>query len=526
MGKKFFRKCTVFLSMLLICFLAVGCGNTEKKEQADNSKTASDEPVDISVGFWDAEKALSGGESDKLLQALQDKVNIKLVPQEVTSTDYHEKVQLWATNGQLPDIFVGDFIGLGQSTFFEWVDQGVIRSLPEDLSAYPNLEEYMTMTRAQEAKQNGKHYIIPRESYGDITYSVLDRNVVYRWDLAQAAGVEKEPENWDEFRDMLKKIMEKDPEEKNIGGMNQVGVKSMAGYLYPYGGILEKKWVINDEGKAIPSYFDGDVKAVMNLARDMYTEGTITKDVTQVIGDQAQDQFLNGQVSAMCFNGGPISLHNLGKNYEELYGKKFWDNVKVAKIFPAVDNKNWYFVDTEAWSETYINSKVDDKKMDAILRLYDFLVSDEGRLLMYAGIEGEDYTVGENGKIEIKEGELLEDKYPFALMNRLAVSNPANWDMKFPTAIPQEYRDQNEKRHQDAVQNGVLPKITDASMFISTPLKDKFIWDPHTDFYTIMTGTEPVDKMVDDMMAEYKAKGLDSMLEEVNKAAKEKGIIE
>ena len=40
-----------------------------------------------------------------------------------------------------------------------------------------------------------------------------------------------------------------------------------------------------------------------------------------------------------------------------------------------------------------------------------------------------------------------------------------------------------------------------------------------------MMGTEPVDKMVDELLANYEAKGLSAMLDEVNAKAKELGII-
>ena len=102
----------------------------------------------------------------------------------MTWDDAEQKIQLWATNGQLPDLFAGDFVG--KSFFTNWIEQGVIRALPDDLSAYPNLAEHMQMERAQAAARDGKFYMIPRTTYGDISYSVLDRNVVYRWDLAQA----------------------------------------------------------------------------------------------------------------------------------------------------------------------------------------------------------------------------------------------------------------------------------------------------------------------------------------------------
>lgn len=523
---KFKKFISSVLAVSLAAVVFTGCGASDDSDKAGSDKIneGGDKPVELTVGFWDAQEALSGGKDDKMLQTLEEKTGVKLIPQDMTSSDYHEKVQLWATNGQLPDIFVGDFVGLGQSSFFDWVDQGVIKALPEDLSKYPHLEEYMKMERAQQAMQDGKHYIIPRQSYGDITYSVLDRTIAYRWDLAQEVGVTEEPKTWDEFRDMMRKIIKADPEGKKVTGMTQTGAKTLAGVMYPYGGILEKKWIINDEGKVLPSVFDGDMKAVMNLARDMYEEGTISKDVTQTKSSNAKDSFLQGTTAAMAFNDGPAGLYTLGRDYEELYeGRKFLDDVRFAPIFPGADGENWYFVDTEAWSETYISSKVDDEKMEAILRLYDFLISDEGKTLMFCGIEGEDFEMID-GKPVVKEGVVLKDKYPFALMNNLAVHNPTNWDDNFPTSIPEEYREENRKRHKDAVENGVLPEIADAAMLISTPLKDKFYFDAHEDFYKIMMGSEPADKMVDDLMEDYRSKKLDEMIEEVNKEAKARGI--
>lgn len=498
----------------------------DTEESSKTEETENDELVEVTIALINIQEALSGGENDKMLQEFQKKTGIKLVPQDVSGSDFAEKIQLWATNGQLPDIFMGDFIGLGQSSFFDWVDQGLIRALPDDLSPYPNLQKYMEMQRVKDAQQNGKNYIIPRQSYGDITYSVLDRNIAYRWDLAQEVGVTEEPKNWDEFRDMIRKIIAADPEGKSIGGMAQQGEKTLAGLVYPYGGILEKKWVVNKEGVAMPSIFDGDFKAVMQLARDMYEEGTVIKDLPQLSGASANDAFLQGKVAALGFNGGPASLHIMGRDYEEVYeGRKFLDDIRIAPIFPGVDGQKWYFVDTEAYSETYFNSKVDDEKMDAILKMFDFLVSDEGKTLMFCGIEGEDYDVVD-GKPVMKEGVILNEKYPFALVNFLAVHNPERWDENYPSSAPDEYRALNKIRHEDAVDNGILPQITDATMMLSTPLKDKFYYNAHDNFYSIMMGSEPVDKMVEDVMNDYKTKGLDAMLEEVNKAAKEKGILE
>lgn len=113
---------------------------------------------------------------------------------------------------------------------------------------------------------------------------------------------------------------------------------------------------------------------------------------------------------------------------------------------------------------------------------------------------------------------------PNSSISSIAMWNPSDWDITFPSTRPEEYRQLNEARHQDAVDNGYLPEYYDAILFLSTPLKDDFVYNSDDDLMQIMMGTEPVDKMVDDLMAGYESKGLRAMLEEVNTAAEEAGI--
>lgn len=531
------KKSVKLLSLTLAIAMSVGvlagCGSKEKVPTASTTPSVATEskandkvePVELTIAIWGVEDALSDA-NDPILKIIKEKTGVTLKPQNFTWDDSEQKTKLWAASGELPDVFAGAFIG--KSFFFDWVNQGVIRALPEDLTAYPNLKDYLTMERATAAKQDGKYYMIPRQTYKDITYSVGDRNVAYRWDLAQKAGVTKEPETYDEFRDMIKKIVKADPEGKKISGTTSMLPSLITGFILPYGGVHPTKWVEKD-GKFMPGYFAGDLKASLQLARDMYTEGTIEKDIALAKLDTTKDKFLQGQNAAMVYASGAGSIYGqVGINYEELYkGRKFIDDVKIVKLLPCADGKKYYFIDTEAWSETYFSSKVDDKKMAGICRLFDFLYSEEGRRTSFCGIEGTDYDLVD-GKVVPKQGVEVSKKYKFnspnANLSSLALWNPSIWDMTFPDPTPVEYRQLTENRHQDAVKNGTLPKYYDAIMFLSTPLKDKFVYNYDDDFMAIMMGKEPVDKMVDKLMAEYEAKGLSAMLEEVNAAAAKAGI--
>lgn len=522
------RKCVAMaLSILMAAGVLVGCKATlgENRESASNT----DGPIEVTVAIWGAEDGLSNPD-DALLKKIEEKTGVRLVAQNVTWDDSEQKIQLWATNGQLPDIFAGDFVS--KSFYGNWIQQGVIRALPDDLSSYPHLAEHMKMERAQAAARDGKLYMIPRTTYGDITYSVLDRNIVYRWDLAQKAGVTKEPETYEEFCEMIKAIVKADPEGKKISGMTQALPEMIGGFVYPYAGIIDKKWVADQSGKFVPSYFsdrDALVQA-MQFGRDMYADGVVERDIALAKLETSKEKYLQGQSAAMLFAwSGPAGLEaQIGKDYDALYGEgSFLKDNRIAKLYPAKDGNRYYFIDSEAWSESYISAKVDDKKLDAICRLFDYLYSDDGQKLAFCGIEGEDYDV-KDGKVVMREGIDLSEKYTFKNANsnvsNLAMWAPGSWNDVYPSTTSEEYRALNNVRHKDALENGTLPTYYDGVLFLSTPLKDAFVYNTNDDLLQIMMGSEPVDKMVDDLLSNYEAKGLSKMLDEVNKQAKELGI--
>lgn len=541
MKKRQWKRYLAFaLGSVMAAGVLTGCGQTKEPAGSQSAgstaapitESAADsaaQTVDVTVAIWGAEDGLSNPD-DPILKQIEEKTGVRLIPQNVTWDDSEQKIQLWATNNQLPDIFAGDFVS--KSFYGNWIEQGVIRALPADLSAYPNLADHMKMERAQAAAREGRFYMIPRTTYGDISYSVLDRNVVYRWDLAQAAGVTKEPETYDEFCDMITKIVEADPEGKHISGMTQALPGLIGGFVYPYAGIIDKKWVADENGRFTLSYLAdrGALVNAMQFARNMYTDGVIEKDIALAKLETSKDKYLQGQSAAMIFAwSGPAGLEaNVGRDYDTLYGEgSFLKNNRIAKLYPSSDGNRYYFVDTESWSESYISSKVDDEKMAAICRLFDYLYSDEGSRLVFCGFEGEDYDV-KDGRVVMHEGVVLGDKYTFCNVNSnissLAMWNPESWDDSFPSTLPAEYRALNDVRHEDAVKNGTLPKYYDSVMFLSTPLKDAFVYNTNDDLLQIMMGTDPVETMVDALLENYESKGLSQMLDQVNEKASELGI--
>lgn len=292
----------ILLAMVLIVSTFAGCGNNAATNETTSSQSQTSEkakPVEVSVAIWDIENALKNGESDAVLKKVQEDLNIKIVGMNTTWDDYSQKIQLWAASNELPDLFAIDVVG--SSFYYNWIEQGVVQPLPEDVSKYPKLAEYLKTPDIEALKVDGKYYTIPRMTWPEVKMSGIERGIVYRWDLAQKAGITKEPETYDELRTMIKAITKDNAEGKNIGGLTSVQTQMIDGVLFPYslplamsdGSGSDYKWVEKD-GKYMPAYFAGDALSTFQLARDMYTEGTIEKDIALTKSQQAYDKFVQG----------------------------------------------------------------------------------------------------------------------------------------------------------------------------------------------------------------------------------------
>lgn len=490
------------------------------------------EHMDISLAFWDVETYFTGTEDDKVLNTIEEKFNVTFVPQNVTWDDYGQKLQLWAASGSLPDIFVGG--ERSKSSFSKWADEGLLKEIPADLSQYENLAKYMDSPELPTCQVNGKTYCIFRQTYPEQAYTVKDRTLIYRWDLAQKAGITKEPENWDEFREMIKAIVAADPEGKGIQGLTASNYGWLTGIFFPYSmplgaaGGVTFYWVNNGDGTYVPAYLAGEeigdaALPAWQLLRDMYTEGTIEKDIAVTTSAQAIEKFLQGTNAALIIDGASDNVYQkVAQYWEDIYGKDFLNDVKFLGLMKDQNGKQAYPIWDYAWSESYFSSQVDDAKMDRILSIYDYLLSEEGTILSVAGIEGESYAIDAEGKINYDDfggapAQIFNSIDVFSILVNWA-SGKENAD-KFPSVVPQEYVDIDSARV-EAAKTVLIPEYNYECTAAFIGLNSQLALNVEDDMLTIMTGTEPVEKMWGDIIEGYRDLGLDEAIEQVNNAVK------
>lgn len=541
------RKVRQILAVLLVSTLVAAamsaCGGAGKKENKGTEGTAGPteqtkvedavkEKLDISVALWGIDEALANAENDQFLKEMYKKLNITLKPRQITWDDYTQKAQIWTASGDMPDILSIDAVGT--SYYRNWINQGVIKALPDDLSKYPTLAKYMDKPDIQSLKENGKLYTIPRSLYDSLDYCAHDRNVFYRWDLAQKAGITKEPATWDEFKAMLKAIVQKDPEGSKISGLTAVNVKQIGGFFWLYsnpsatsdGSGSDFKW-IKEDGKYVPAVLSTKLAlpSLQNV-RDMYEQGMIDKDIAQMKGNQAYDKFVSGKAAALLEVGYGNVNNLLNERWKKLYPEKpMLDSVKRTDYFPSTDGNRYHATFKTYWSESYFASKLDDKKMDRIMRLYDWMLQPDTKEFYRFGVKGVDYTKNGDKISKITNQADLDKKQPSSanLQCLVEFDNQFQYDpnnFTFDPAILKAAQDNLAYAKKVTKEPDYEVKLT----HISTPAKDKFSILDHDFMLKIMAGKEPVDKMWNDVLKDYEAKGLSKMIDEVNAKAKELGL--
>lgn len=505
----------IYILLLIIIMMFTGCKKNNNEVFDINEK----EPIEISIAFWNIDNALSGGDNDKMLREIEEKLNIKLIPYEITHDDDRRKINLLASSSQLPDVVA---IGaIGTPLYYQWIDKKIIKPLPKDLSKWTNLNSYMNCAEMNQFRHSdGNYYGIPRKTYDNshsVKLSGMDRKIFYRYDLARKAGITEEPETYDEFRAMIKAIMKNDAENKEIEGMTVTVPFILDSFFMSYsvplgmsdGSGSDFKWVKKDN-KYIPAYFAGELKSSFELAREMYEESTIAKDIPLAKEEQSINKFINGSSAALL--GNMISW-KLAKRWNEKYpDKKFEDHVKILSPLKSKDGNTYGSVFKKYWSESYITTD-DPIKQEAILNLYEYFLKNED--MLRRGYEDEDY-ISANGVKIAKQGNDINDKYPITLLADLVQWNNV---YRYLTLTGDPTKDKYYKmdvEYSYQLLETDLPKYYEINLSMQTPTMSNFMIKPADDIIKVMIGRESVDKMYNDIMKDYENKGLYKMIDEVN----------
>ena len=208
----------LMLSAAMIATLFTGCKSSDsngeesiKTQESEKTDTAQEsETLSFSVLTIDDDPEFMEW---PLVKEAKEKFHIEFTNQLAAWDSWDETFRTLAATDSLPEVIA--WYNLKYSEYASYVEQGVFKPFPEDLSAYPNIKKRMeSYSVCDDMKIDGVLYAMPKtineNPYNEYSPSLI----VYRKDWAKALGYDFDDVqelSWEEFVDYLTAVKTKDP---------------------------------------------------------------------------------------------------------------------------------------------------------------------------------------------------------------------------------------------------------------------------------------------------------------------------
>ena len=391
------KKIFVYLCVLLgVAFFGISLYAGGEKE------AATAEPEEIEIEFMMLEDDAPIALDSVKWEALRKKTGVKIIPKPHPSAGFEEKFWTLCATNNLPDL--ADARGTTPK-LAKYARQGVFLEITPYLDIMPNYKKWLdTKPRLRSGYMDGKVYnFMQVHAYkvGDVS----GRVPMIRKDLMDETGL-GEPETFDDLYRLLKKIKQLHPELIiwtrrgnltytffNDGMLFNWGTGKQVYYDYDL-----KKWKF---GPIMPQY-----RTALQWYRKLYSEGLIDPEDTH--SSKWIEKWSTGKAAFTWDNGDKILgfSRTLPKNVPGAavtFLKAIKNPWGQARLLQYADHRT-------AWGSYVASSKV--KYPEKLVKMFDYMYSEEGMLLTNWGIEGEYYTmVGGEPKLTQKYVDKYKDAF-------------------------------------------------------------------------------------------------------------------
>ena len=396
---------------LLAAGTLAGCGPKSGEDVYDKDGRLILNLKNVYFDTWEGE--------DVYTEEINKKFNVKIKASNYDYNDWDGNVYTAISGNNLGDAIHFNLKAYNfGTTYEEWVDDQIIKALPDDAtmaSKWPNLKRVLdNVSNIDKLKIDGKLYCIPisndisnpNKDFSNFTY-------VYRRDWAKQidennkdkAGytpIYKEGDvyTWEEFNRLVDAF--------------KTNVKALSGGVEKATAIVDERWgfpSVTNFYKDVPHCYAKDAtgKAINAFTSDKYIEGLeVAKTFVKngiYSGDQynfkdtyATKQYETGLAGILYDNYSLANYITLRREFKR--NNKFVD-LDDGTAFLKVKGPDGKFAleGTENWfSATMFNYDISEQKMERILDIIDWLLTDEGTKFAIYGIKDYDYTI-EDGEV-------------------------------------------------------------------------------------------------------------------------------
>ena len=389
----------VCLAALLSLGVLAGCGKGSAKDEYDEKGRLILHIKNAYFENWEGE--------DTYTEILNEKfqVNIQAVGYDYTDWDGAVNREMNADNLADNAHFNLKAYNYG-STYEKWVSElGMIKALPKKMSKWPNLNQMIeNATNIDALKIDGRLYAIPvmndisnpGKDFSNFTY-MYRRDVAKAIDAANAGKpnwtpVYKEGDvyTWEEFNRLMDAFYTNLPNTKSSVLVDESwGFPSITNFYKDAPHCYTK----DASGRAINAFTGDKYIAGLEVAKQLVTKKYYSQDQFNFKEGDAKKKYMSDNAFILYDNYSLANYIKARKEFKQTHKDVNLDDGTALLKIKGPDNKfslegieNWFGV-------TMFNVDISDKKMEKILDILEYLLTEEGTRLAVFGKEGYDYDI-------------------------------------------------------------------------------------------------------------------------------------
>lgn len=415
------------IAMLFVCaavlfgsvFTFAAC--VKQLQDFEYDFTETDELVEYTF-FAHNWNMYEGQDNDRILKFIEQKFNVRIKITGAPWEGWRDRLSTQIGANQAPDLF---FYLPNEKAYSEYVRKQQIQPLDgyiEKANA-TNLKSMFASNQLKDATFGGLHYFVPNIFAPSNHAIYVRKDWMKKWIDARGYTNKTQPETLSEFADMLKYFTENDPDgsETETVGMTASQEVGWFDNLASFG--ISPNWT-NENGEYVWNATTDGYKNMTNYFADLYNKGYIRQEFFTQTDAEKEEDFINGRAGVMISNNNAMVdsiISRMSKGV--LAGKNPEDYIDVIMPPSSDDGKlqGKYAAYDGYWGGFNISNTA--REPMRLVRILDYMMSEEGQMLRLYGIEGVHYELNDEGVVVPNLTERRQEG-----QNRFMTPNPDTLD--------------------------------------------------------------------------------------------------
>ncbi len=357
---------------------------TAVTEEQSTQGTGEDEQKEVvSAVLFQSSSRMETADTQLVREEIKKQTGVDISLNYV-SDNVEQKYGLLVAGDTVPDINA-----LTYDMYKEYAAQGAYYDITDLIGQYPNIMEYVPEEYWDRVKVDGRIYGIPNCN------TEGKRLIVYRGDWLEKLGMDV-PENQEEFTEMLKAFTQEDPDGNGTDdtyGYGGEGAEKFAVFYAMY--ATYPGYYHEEDGKVVIDAVSEAYKECLQYIHELYAAGYIDPEIFTDTSEQFTQKMNNGKIgsfSAWWSTPGTLA-RDLGFAQAQPEGE-------LITADPPVDASAGQGMQaSDGLSGVVSFSYKDEEKIEQLLGLIDWMVTDEGYRTCKYGVEGIHWMVDEEGNL-------------------------------------------------------------------------------------------------------------------------------